>query len=365
MRLAIRQALLARGKTGFNPIVGCIIVKNGKIVSSGFHKEFGGPHAEAVALKAAGDRAIGAAMFITLEPCSYYGKTPPCANLIVRSGIKEVFCACLDPNPLNSGKGIAVLKNSGIKISLGILRRQAQALNRDFFRRMKAKTPFVSLKLAQSLDGKIATKTGDSKWISSQGSRAFSHGLRYNHDAVMVGIGTVLKDDPLLNVRIQIGSSSKKPRQPVKIIIDSGLRTPVRSRLLSRHSPGKTIIAASQGASIAREKALSKKGACIIRAGLDRKRVDLCILMEQLMQKGINSILVEGGSEIAASMLESGLVRKLYSFICPIIIGGRSAVGAVGGIGAGKVKDAMRLYNIKVRGLGRDFLVEADVYRNN
>jgi diaminohydroxyphosphoribosylaminopyrimidine deaminase/5-amino-6-(5-phosphoribosylamino)uracil reductase len=304
-------------------------------------------------------------MFVTLEPCGHFGKTPPCADLIIRSGIKEVFCAALDPNPANNGKGIGKLKRAGIKVSIGLLKKQAQALNKDFIVRMKALRPFVSLKLAQSLDGKIATRTGDSKWISSPNSRAFVHELRHGHDAIMVGIGTVLKDDPLLSARIRRGPLSKNPRQPIKIIIDAGLRTPVNARLLSRFSPGKTIIAASQKASIARQKALCQRGACVIRAGLDSKRVNLPVLMRRLMEKGITSILVEGGGEVAASMLESGFVHKLYLFMSPVIIGGKNAVGTIGGLGANRVKDAIRLYNAKARRLGKDFMVEADVYRYN
>ncbi len=365
MSLAIEQAKLGRGKTGHNPLVGCVVVKSGKVISSGFHKEFGGPHAEALALKAAGKGAKGAAAFVTLEPCSYYGKTPPCTDAIIKSGVKELFCAGLDPNPLNNGKGVAAIRARGIKVRCGILKSQAEKLNPDFIKRMENKKPLVTLKLAQSIDGKIATRKNDSKWISSEQSRAFVHALRSGHDAVMVGINTVLCDDPLLSIRKPGKAPLKRIRQPVKIIIDTNLKTPVNAKLFSRLSPGKTIIATTHGASADKEAALRRKGADIMRIGSGLRHVDLKILMKKLMQNGINSILVEGGGEIAASMLEAGFVDKIYFFICPIIIGGRDAVNSIGGKGASSIREAIKLSNVKLQRIDKDFLVEADVYRNN
>ena len=365
MSLAIEQAKLGRGKTGHNPLVGCVIVKSGKVISSGFHKEFGGPHAEVLALKAAGKRSKGAAAFVTLEPCSYYGKTPPCTDIIIKSGIKEFFCAGLDPNPLNNGKGLVALRSSGIKVRCGILKSRAERLNSDFIKRMKSKKPFVTLKLSQSIDGKIATRKNDSKWISSEQSRAFVQTLRNGHDAIMVGINTVLCDDPLLSIRKPKKTPLKRIRQPVKIIVDTNLKTPLSAKLFSVLSPGKTIIATTHGASVDKEAVLRKKGANIIRVGCSLKYVDLKLLMKKLIKKGINSILVEGGGEIAASMLEAELVDKICFFICPIIIGGRGSVNSVGGKGSGTIREAIKLSNAKLQRIGKDFLVEADVYRNN
>ena len=365
MRLAIEQAKLGRGKTGHNPLVGCAVVKSGKVISSGFHKAFGGPHAEILALKAAGKGAKGAAVFVTLEPCSHYGKTPPCTDAIIKSGVKELFCAGLDPNPSNNGKGVAALRARGIKVRCGILKSWAERLNTDFIKRMKSKKPFVTLKLAQSIDGKIATRKNDSKWISSERSRAFVQGLRSGHDAIMVGINTILRDDPLLSIRKPRKAPLKRIRQPVKIIIDTNLKTPVNAKLFSVSSPGKTIIATTRGASAEKEAALRKKGADIIRIGSGFRHVDLKILMKKLMQNGINSILVEGGGEIAASVLQAGLVDKIYFFICPIIIGGRDAVNSIGGKGAGDIREALKLSNIKLQRIDDDLLVEADVHRNN
>jgi diaminohydroxyphosphoribosylaminopyrimidine deaminase / 5-amino-6-(5-phosphoribosylamino)uracil reductase len=358
MRISIEQAKLGRGRTGLNPLVGCIVVKNNKFISSGFHKEFGGDHAEVIALRKAGKRAKGASLFVTLEPCSYYGKTPPCTDMVIKSGIKEVFCGSLDPNPLNRGRGIDQLKKAGIKTRVGILKAHAEQLNTDFINRMKQNMPFVTLKLAQSMDGKIATRKNDSKWISSEKSRGFVQGLRKKHDAVMVGINTVLHDDPLLSIR-------KSKRQPIKIIIDSNLKMPLNAKLLRLSSPGKTIIGTTQEASEKKAECLRKKGVEIIRVCSHRKRVDLKVLMRQLVQRGIGSILTEGGGELAASMLETGIVDKVYFFISPIIIGGKNSISAVGGKGAESISQALRLSHVKCRRIDRDFLLEADVYRNN
>jgi diaminohydroxyphosphoribosylaminopyrimidine deaminase / 5-amino-6-(5-phosphoribosylamino)uracil reductase len=358
MALAIEQAKKGIGKTGPNPAVGCVVVKGCKVISTGFHKKFGGPHAEAMALRAAGKRAKGALLFVTLEPCSYYGKTHPCTDAIIKAGITEVFCAGFDPNPLNNRKGIAALKLNGVKVRCGILRSRAERLNPDFIKRMREKRPFVTLKLAQSIDGKIATRKNDSRWISSKASREYVQALRGQHDAIMIGINTVLCDDPLLTIR---GSK----RQPIKIIIDSRLRMPANSNLLGPLSPARTIIAATHNASSKKEEGLRKKNVDIIRVGSVPRRVDLKGLMKKLVQKGICSVLVEGGGEIAASMLELGLVDKVCFFICPIIIGGNDAVNVIGGKGAGKIRDAIRFSDIRFKRIDNDIMVHADVYRNN
>jgi diaminohydroxyphosphoribosylaminopyrimidine deaminase / 5-amino-6-(5-phosphoribosylamino)uracil reductase len=358
MALAIELAKKGIGKTGYNPAVGCVVVKNSKVISTGFHKKFGGQHAEVIALQAAGKRAKGASVFVTLEPCSYYGKTPACTDSIIYSGIKEVFCAGYDPNPLNKGKGVAILRAAGIRVHCGLLRPEAEELNTDFINRMTSERPFVALKLAQSIDGKIATRNKDSKWISSVESRELVQGLRRNYDAIMVGINTVLSDDPRLSIR-------SSTRQPLKIIIDSDLKMPLDAKALTALSPGTAIIACAKAASKKKEYALQKKGAKIIRVNSSKDGLNLKILMKKLLKIGITSILIEGGSRIAASMLESGLVNKVYFFICPIIIGGRDSISSIAGRGAGLVKEAVKLANIKLKRINKDFLVEADVYRNN
>jgi diaminohydroxyphosphoribosylaminopyrimidine deaminase / 5-amino-6-(5-phosphoribosylamino)uracil reductase len=365
MGLAIKQAEKSKGKTGNNPAVGCIIVKNRKLISSGFHKKFGGPHAEIIALRKAGNQAQGATLFVTLEPCAYYGKTPPCVEAIINAGIKQVVCAGKDPNPLNNGRGIKALRAAGIHVFCGALRHKAEHLNLDFIERFRTKKPFVTLKLAQSIDGKIATRKNDSMWISSKASREFVQYLRKGYDAIMVGINTVLCDDPYLSIRYPLNAKRYKKRQPVKIIVDTNLKTPVNARILSRSSPGNTIIAAMHKASADKEKILKSKGADIIRIRQDKKGLNLVMLMERLVEKGIHNILLEGGSELAASMLEKSLIDRVYFFISPIIIGGRHAIGSVGGLGADRISDAIKLSNMKTRRIDKDILVQADVYRHN
>ncbi len=365
MGLAIKQAEKGKGKTGNNPAVGCIIVKNKKVISSGFHKKFGGPHAEIIALKKAGHQAQGATLFVTLEPCAYYGKTPPCVDAIIRSGINQVVCAGKDSNPLNNGKGIKALRAAGIHVLCGVLRHKAERLNLDFIERFRVKRPLVTLKLAQSIDGKIATRKNDSKWISSKASREFVQDLRKGHDAIMVGINTVLCDDPCLSIRYPLNAKRCKKRQPVKIIVDTNLKTPANARILSKLSPGNTIIATMHKASADKEKTLKKQGADIIRIRKDKEGLNLAMLMERLVEKGIHNILLEGGSELAASMFEKSFIDKVYFFICPIIIGGRHAIGSIGGQGADRISNAIRLSSMKTRRIGKDILVQADVYRHN
>lgn len=352
MRLAIESAKKGVDKTAPNPLVGCIVVKDGKIVGSGYHKQFGGPHAEIFALRQSRKKAKGATCYVTLEPCAYYGKTPPCIDAIIRSGVKELVCAVKDPHPLNSGRGLKILKQHGIKVRSGILKKEAEVLNAGFFKRIKRERPLITLKLAQSLDGKIATNKGDSKWISSLKSRRLVQDLRKRHDAIMIGINTLLTDDPILTIR-----NSK--RQPLKIIVDTKLKIPLTAKIFTSLSPGKAIIATTRDSSQAKENALKEKGADIIRVSSTFKRVDLKVLMKQLFLRGVGSVLVEGGGEIAASLLEKELVDKLFLFIAPIVIGGRKAPNSIGGNGADKVNQAIGFKDVKTRKVGRDLLIEA------
>jgi diaminohydroxyphosphoribosylaminopyrimidine deaminase/5-amino-6-(5-phosphoribosylamino)uracil reductase len=363
MQKAIKLANKAEGSTWPNPIVGCVIVKNDRVIASGFHKYFGGPHAEVVALKKAGKKAKGAIMYVTLEPCSSYGKTPPCTDRIITSGIKEVFIAMKDPTQANKSKGIKQLQQNSIKVHTGLLKAQAEKLNPHFIKNARLKRPFVSLKMAQSLDGKIATKSGHSRWISSGLSRTMAHNIRAKHDAVMIGINTLLADDPLLNIRRADKSMKAGYKYPVKIVIDSRLRTPLDSRIFNKLSKGRTIIAATKGASLIKEKRLKKLGAEVIRSGSGK--VDLSQLLTELSKRGINNILVEGGGELAASLFASKLVDKLFLFIAPILIGGRDAITSIEGIGPDSVKKAVKLNKINLKKIGKDFLLTTDVHRHN
>jgi len=358
MRIAIALARKGAGKVSPNPMVGCVIVKDGRVIASAYHKSFGGPHAEAIALKKAGKRSDGATLYVTLEPCSYFGKTPACTDAIMASGIREVIAAMADPNPANDGRGFRILRKSGIEVAFGILRKEAETLNKHLIDAMKRRRPFVTLKLAQSIDGKIATRTGDSKWISSDASRAMVQKIRSRNDAIMVGINTVIKDDPLLSIRAS-------RRQPVKIVVDSMLKTSANARILNRKiSPGRVIIAATGRASKAKEKLLSARGAEILRLGARGGRVDLRSLMKTLACMGMANVLVEGGGELAGSLFKDRLVDKALFFVGPILVGGRDAPTSVGGSGIERIKDAVRLKDIKLKRIKEDLLVEADVYGN-
>ena len=321
MRLAIELAKKAEGTTSPNPIVGAVIVKNNRIIGKGYHKRCGLPHAEINALREAGKKANGATLYITLEPCDHYGRTPPCTGAIIRSGIKKVIIAMKDPNPINNGRGINRLRKNGVRVDVGVLAKEAEAINKPYIKFIIKGTPYITVKVAQSLDGKIATRTGDSKWISSEDSRRYVHELRGKVDAVMVGANTVLKDDPTL-----LSKTSRK--QPMRIIVAGNSKIPKSAKIFSNIDISPVVIARS--------------------------------LSEVLALKNIMHILVEGGGELIASLLEKDLVDELLIFIAPKVIGGRSAKTAVEGIGISNMKEAV---NFKIRSIKRfknDILIEAE-----
>jgi len=359
MRLALSEASKAKKNTEPNPAVGCVIVNKDRIVAKAFHAKFGGPHAEVLALNKARDKAKGAILYVTLEPCCHFGKTPPCTERIIKSGIKTVVAAIADPNPANSGKGFKILRKNGIKVISGVLGEEAARLNKEFIERMKRKRPFITVKIAQSLDGKIATKTGDSKWISSSSSRRLANKLRSKNDAIMVGINTILKDDPRLTIRNSNGKARIAQKQPTKIVVDSLLKTPPDARIFTNSSIGKVIIATTKIAPKANERLLKEKGAEILCISKDQNSINLKDLMRELAKRGIANILVEGGGELIASLFEERLVDKLNLFIAPIIIGGRDAITSVEGSGSEMVKEALRLNKVEVKKIGRDLLLEA------
>ncbi len=335
IKIALDLAKKAKGMTSPNPCVGAVIVKDGKVLGKGFHKFAGGPHAEIYALRQAGKTAEGATMYVSLEPCSRFGRTPPCTDAIIRSGIKRVVAAIKDPNPLNNGRGLRILRSRGVNTSVGFLEAEATEINEDFIKYITRKMPFVAVKVAQSLDGKIATRTGDSKWISGDKARDFVHKLRSEHDAVMVGAGTVLKDDPLLTARIK----GKRVKQPLRIILAGKARIPDKARIFNSKG-GEVVIAATK----------KKDG-----------RVDIKALLKELAKKQITSVLIEGGGETVASALEAGVVDKVYFFIAPKIIGGRKATTSVEGEGVEKAGKAIRLKRMSFRKIGDDLLIEGYV----
>jgi diaminohydroxyphosphoribosylaminopyrimidine deaminase/5-amino-6-(5-phosphoribosylamino)uracil reductase len=352
MRRALELAERGAGRVNPNPLVGAVVVKDGRIVGEGFHERFGGPHAEVLALDAAGEEARGADLYVTLEPCVHWGKTPPCVERIISSGIKRVFVAVRDPNPLVNGKGIATLREAGIAVTEGVLEREARKLNEPFFKFITTKRPFVVLKLALSLDGKVATRSGESRWISNERSRELVHQMRNRYAAVLVGVNTILRDDPQLTAR------AAGARDPWRIVLDSRGRIPLEAKVLSLGSPAPTVVATTELMPQEKERALISKGARVWRLRARDGRVDLEELLVRLGEEGLDSLLVEGGPTVAAGFLEAGLVDKVVFFIAPKIIGGEEAPGAVGGRGVEGLAEAWKLKDISVRMLEGDLVYE-------
>ncbi len=345
MHLALELAELGLGNVNPNPLVGAVVVKDGEVVGQGAHRNFGGPHAEVFALEEAGGRAEGATLYVTLESCCHHGKTPPCTDRIIAAGIGKVVYAIEDPNPQVCGKGAGLLRASGIDVEEGLLRELAQEQNEIFLTFTRRKTPFVELKLAMSLDGRIATKTGDAKWITGEESRIEGHRLRAKHSAIAVGVDTVIRDDPRLNVRHVEG------RDPVPIVLDSTGRIPLSSKLLQ--APSKVIIATCS-MSEQSEQAIVNTGVQVWRLPAANGRVSIPALLAQMAEEQLDSLLIEGGGEIAASFLEVRVVDKVSLFYAPILIGGRDAVPGIGGAGVERVADALRLKRVEVQQLGED-----------
>lgn len=355
MKRAIELSKLGVGHTNPNPLVGAVIVKDGRIIGEGYHAFYGGPHAEVNAFKNASEDVKGATMYVTLEPCSHYGKTPPCANAIVEKGISKVVVGMEDPNPLVAGRGIEILRNNGIEVITGVLEEEVKKLNEIFIKYITTETPFCILKTAMTLDGKIATVTGDSKWITNQESRKYVHQLRHRVTAIMVGIGTILTDDPLLTTRLD----ENKGVDPVRVIIDTYARIPLEAKVLNLNSDAKTIVATTEKADKNKLKALEEKGAEIIKTPIRDNKIDLAYLMKALGEKKIDSVLLEGGSTLNYSALNEGIVDKILAFIAPKIIGGSNAKTPVGGEGKKYIKDAFILDNINILRFDQDIMIEA------
>lgn len=349
---ALDLAENGRGFVNPNPMVGAVIVKNGNIIGEGYHTEFGKPHAEVEALRNATESVAGATIYVTLEPCSHFGKTPPCAEALIKAQIKTVVIAMLDPNPLVSGRGVKMLEDAGIEVITGVEEEKAKELNKVFIKYITTQTPYVLLKTAMTLDGKIATQTGDSRWVSGEISRKKVHQLRHNLMGIMVGINTVLQDDPSLDCRLE-----GKVRQPIKIIVDSLLRTPLEAKLWENEA--NVIIGTTEQASKELQESYEKKGAKIIVVG--KEHVDLKLLMEELGKHGIDSILLEGGATLNASALQENVVDEVWTFIAPKIVGGAVAPTSVGGEGIALMKDAYQLENLTAEQSGEDWLLKAKV----
>lgn len=351
MNLAIKLALKAKGKTSPNPVVGALVVKNNRILGRGYHKKAGLAHAEVVALGDAAKLSKGATLYVTLEPCTHFGRTPPCVDKIIKSGIKEVIVGMLDPNPLNNGRGINILKQNNIKVKVGFLEDKLKKINEVFIKYITKRIPFVTVKVAQSLDGRIATRTGDSKWITSDRTRSYAHHIRQNYDAIMVGVNTILRDNPKLDTWF-----SKK--QPIKIVVDSQLSTPQDANIFFGNSRVILVtLPAFPGQETENRKILAKK-ARILEVKERTGQVNLKDMMKKLAKDGITNILVEGGGTLIGSLFDEGLVDKILFFIALKIIGGKEAISSVMGKGISRIDNAIRLKDINLRRFGEDFLVE-------
>jgi diaminohydroxyphosphoribosylaminopyrimidine deaminase/5-amino-6-(5-phosphoribosylamino)uracil reductase len=350
MQRALSQARKAVGNVSPNPAVGAVIVSKGKIIGEGHTQPPGSAHAEIMALKQAGEKAIGAKMYVTLEPCCHYGRTPPCTDAIIAAGISEVHMAMLDPNPLVSGKGKAQLQTSGITTHIGEREQEASEIIEAYVKHIATGRPFVTAKFGMSLDGKIATKTFDSKWISNDESRKYVHQIRWAADAIMIGVNTVLRDDPQLTARI-----GGEVRQPLRVIIDSHGQTPLSARVLQ--SPQNTLIATTAAVEPSRAKQYADMGIEVITLPPKDGLVDIYKLLEMLGKNEITSILVEGGGTLLGSLFDLKLVDKVLVFIAPIIIGGREAITPVAGEGVDSIAKSLRLNRVRVERFGDDIMV--------
>ena len=357
MRKVLELARQGIGRTSPNPMVGCVVVKDGNIIAEGFHQHYGGFHAERNALLKCGQEAEGAELYVNLEPCCHQGKTPPCTDIIIEKKIKKVYVGCLDSNPLVAGKGIRILQEHGIESEHGILEEECRALNEVFFHYMETGYPFVAMKYAMTLDGKIACETGDSKWVTGEAARTQVQYLRNKYRGIMAGIGTVLADDPMLNCRMEGGTN------PVRIICDSELRIPEDSQLVKTAEEQKTLIAYCVGEEQKIER-LKQKGVQLLQVAQNQDgTVKLPELMRRLGEEKIDSILLEGGGTLNASMLEEKLIQRLYAFVAPKLVAGAKAKSPVEGKGILKMKDAISLHNVETVLYGKDICITGRIER--
>jgi diaminohydroxyphosphoribosylaminopyrimidine deaminase / 5-amino-6-(5-phosphoribosylamino)uracil reductase len=346
MRLALQLAEATLGQTGINPSVGCVIVKHGRIIGMGAHLQRGSHHAEIHALQMAGDEAKGSTVYVTLEPCSHYGRTPPCAERLISEKVARVVVAALDPNPQVSGRGVEMLRSSGIEVDVGLLAAESAQMNEMFNKYITTRLPFVTLKTASTLDGRIAAASGDSKWITGEQARGYVHVLRARHRAIMVGVDTVIADDPSLTARLPSPSL-----QPIRLVVDSHLRLPLNSKVV-RTQDAPTIVLTTKQASMDQIMKLNALGVEVIKCG-DGPKVDLRHAMKVLGEREISSILLEGGGRLNGAMLEAGLIDKMVLFFAPKLIGG-AAPANFSFLGLDRMNDALQLERVRVEVIGED-----------
>jgi diaminohydroxyphosphoribosylaminopyrimidine deaminase / 5-amino-6-(5-phosphoribosylamino)uracil reductase len=361
MRMAFSLARKGLGGTSPNPMVGAVLVKAGRIVGKGYHKKAGGPHAEVAALSDAKEEVKGSVLYVNLEPCVHLGKTPPCADALIEAGIKKVVISMLDPNPLVNGKGVQKLRKAGIDVKVGILEEEAKRLNEAFIVSMERKRPFFTLKAALSLDGKIATKTCDSKWISNEESRKYTDSLRAVADGILVGINTVIADNPMLVPKIV------RPKKiPVRIVLDSKLRIPLACDMVKTSEKYPTWIFTGEDSRADKEAKLKSMGIDVIRVPKDENgRVSLKHACDELYKRGIMDVIVEGGGEVNSALLKEGLIDKIFFFYGSILIGGKGAFNLIGGKGIDFLKDAYRIDIVAMKRFKDNICIEGYVHRNH
>lgn len=360
MKIALDIARKGEGYTSPNPMVGAVVVKNGKIIGKGYHRKYGEKHAEICALESANVSTKGASLYVTLEPCNHYGKTPPCVPYIVKRGIKRVVIAMMDPNPIVSGRGVKALKAEGIEVSIGVLKEEAENLNEIFIKYITTGLPFVIMKTAMTLDGKIASSTRKKEYILCKESLLEVHKLRWKIDSILVGINTILNDNPQLTARV-----GGRVKYPYRIILDTNLKIPKNAKVCLQAKDGKTIIVSGEKVYEKKLKSLESLGCKIIKTKInDKGQILLKDLVEQLSKMNISSILIEGGSEVNFSALKEGIIDKVIIFIAPKIVGGRTAPTLVGGEGVSSVKEAFRVGNMKINKIGDDIMIEGKVLKS-
>ena len=354
MSLALELAARGRGTTSPNPMVGALIVKDGKITGRGYHRAAGSAHAEVNAIDDAGDTAGGATLYVTLEPCNHTGRTPPCTEKILAAGICRVVVAMEDPNPCVRGGGTRYLSEKGIKVTTGVCENSARLLNESFIKYVTTGRPFVTLKWASTLDGQIATRTGDSRWVTGPESRAFVHRMRHASDAILVGVNTVRQDDPSLTTRL----NNEEGKDPIRIVLDTKLSISANAKMLHQDSGADTFIITGGNVAEKKRKAIESLGARVITARLKKERIDLGALMDRLGKMKITSLLIEGGGKIIASALAAGIVDKVNLFYAPKILGGNDGVHVCRGKGAEKMNSGIRVKDIRLHRFGEDIMVE-------
>ncbi len=354
MDMALDLARRGTGWTSPNPMVGAVVVRDGQVVGKGFHERVGEPHAEPNAIDAAGPAAAGATLYVTLEPCNHTGRTPPCTEKILSASIKKVVVAMDDPNPDVSGGGNRRLREAGVEVVSGVRESEARQLNEIFIKYIRTKSPFVLVKCAATLDGRIATRTGDSKWVSGEASRAYVHGLRHAYDGILVGVGTVLADDPSLTAR----RPGLESRDPVRIILDARLDIPPQRKVLASGPAAGTVIVCGPEPPADKRSAIEKTGARVLEAPLSGGRIDMARLMPFLGEMGITSLLIEGGGTVLGSAFAAGIVDKVTFFYAPRILGGDDGVPVCRGRGPERMADALRLVDVSVRRFDGDVMIE-------